>query len=172
MLKSLACIGRSGFYWFGLIMLSLASEGVALYFQYVKETYPCVLCIHMRLWMAGLFIVAALVWLLRRWAVVTTIGHLLVLSISAGMTWTAWQLLGTERGFLVSECGFDLGLPAWFSPDKWFPALFQVHDMCAYTPELLFGITMAEALMVISVGLFLWSLAVFTSAIMRDPRAC
>lgn len=165
MWKSLACIGRSGLYWLGLVMLSLAFEGVALYFQYVKETYPCALCIHMRLWIAGLLIVAILVWLLRRWAVVTTIGHALVLAISAGMTWTAWQLLGTERGFLVSECGFDLGLPAWFAPDKWFPALFEVQDMCGYTPELLFGITMAEALIVISVGLFLWALALLITAL-------
>ncbi|RMG36317.1 MAG: disulfide bond formation protein B [Gammaproteobacteria bacterium] len=159
MWKSLACIGRSGPYWMALVVLSLAFEGVALYFQYVKETYPCPLCIHMRLWVAGLLIVALLVWVFRRWPIATSLGHLLVVALTGGMTWTAWRLLGTERGFLISDCGFDLGLPAWFAPDKWLPALFEVQDTCGYTPELGFGITMAEALIVICPLLFLMALA-------------
>ena len=41
-------------------------------------------------------------------------------------------------------------MPSWFAIDVWFPQLFKVQTSCGYTPELLFGITMAEALIVSS----------------------
>ena len=38
-------------------------------------------------------------------------------------------------------------MPSWFAVDQWFPALFEVKNICSYTPEIAFGISMAEALM-------------------------
>ena len=64
-------------------------------------------------------------------------------------------------GFVFSDCGFDLGLPAWLAIEEWLPWLFRVEASCGYTPELIFGITMAEALMVLSVLLLLVSFCVF-----------
>ena len=52
-----------------------------------------------------------------------------------------------------------LGLPSWFALDEWFPVLFGVWEACGDTPELLFGITMAEALIVLSWVLLLSSAA-------------
>ncbi|MDH3971388.1 MAG: disulfide bond formation protein B, partial [Gammaproteobacteria bacterium] len=43
--------------------------------------------------------------------------------------------------------------PSWFALDQWFPAMFKVWEACGYTPELLFGVTMAEALLVLSIML-------------------
>jgi disulfide bond formation protein DsbB len=45
----------------------------------------------------------------------------------------------------------DSGLPGWFALDVWFPKLFKVWEPCGYTPELLFGVTMAEGLVLFSV---------------------
>ncbi len=169
MLDTLARIGKSGFYWVGLVLIGLASEAVGLFYQYVLEEDPCVLCIHVRLWMIALVIVAVFMLLLRHLRPALVAGHLLTVVIAAGLLERSYQLLGTERRFLVGDCGFDLGLPGWFTPDKWFPALFQVETSCGYTPELLFGITMAEALIVASAVFLLISIALSAAAIAR-PR--
>ena len=170
MLDRLANIGNSGFYWLALALIALSFEAVALFYQYVLELMPCVLCIQVRLWVMALIIVALLVLLLRRFRFMTVAGHLLTVLIAAGLLERSYQLLGTERGFVFGDCGFDLGLPAWFSPDKWFPTLFEVQTSCGYTPELLFGITMAEALIVASVVFMLVSLAMTVAAIARAQK--
>ena len=167
MLDKLANIGKSGFYWLALALIGLSFEAVALFYQYVLELMPCVMCIQVRLWVMALIMVALLVLLLRRLRFISVAGHLLTVVIAAGLLERSYQLLGTERGFVFSECGFDLGLPDWFAPDKWFPTLFEVQTSCGYTPELLFGITMAEALIVVSVVFVLVSVAMTVAAIAR-----
>lgn len=164
MLERLAQFGRSRRYWALLAIMGLAFEAVALYFQYVREEYPCVMCIHVRLWFAALVILALVMLLLPRLRAVVAAGHALTLLVAAGLLERSWQLLGVERGFIISECGFDLGLPAWFRPDDWLPSVFRVENTCGYTPELLFGVTMAEALLVFSALFLLLGLAMLFAA--------
>ena len=167
MLDRLAGIGYSRLYWLALAATGFSLEAVALFYQYVLEEMPCVLCIQVRLWVMALIIVALLMLLLHRLRFMPVPGHLLTVVIAAGLLERSYQLLGTERGFVVGECGFNLGLPAWFTPDTWLPALFQVETSCGYTPELLFGVTMAEALMVMSAVFVLVGLAMTVAAIAR-----
>jgi disulfide bond formation protein DsbB len=42
--------------------------------------------------------------------------------------------------------------------DRWFPALFEVRNICSYTPEIAFGISMAEALLGIAILIVIVSL--------------
>jgi disulfide bond formation protein DsbB len=167
MFDTLATIGKSGFYWLALAGIALLSEAVGLFYQYGLDEMPCVLCIQVRLWFMALIVVALLVLLLRRLGFMPVAGHLLTVVIAAGLLERSYQLLGTERGFVIGDCGFALGLPAWFSPDRWLPALFQVQTSCGYTPELLFGITMAEALIVASGIFLLLSVAMTVAALVR-----
>ena len=167
MLDKLARIGNSRLYWLALAVTGFSMEAVALFYQYVLDEMPCVLCIHVRLWVMALVIAALLVLLLHRLRFMPVLGHLLTVVIAAGLLERSYQLLGTERGFVDGECGFSLGLPAWFTPDTWFPAVFQVETSCGYTPELPFGVTMAEALMVVSAIFVLVSVAMTVAAIVR-----
>ncbi|MGB5474727.1 MAG: disulfide bond formation protein B [Gammaproteobacteria bacterium] len=165
MLNKLARIGNSRLYWLALVLIGFSMEAVALFYQYGLDEMPCVLCIQVRLWVMALIIVALLVLSLHRLRFMPLLGHLLTVVIAAGLLERSYQLLGTERGFVVGECGFLLGLPAWFTPDKWFPKLFEVQTSCGYTPELLFGVTMAEALIVMSCVFVLVSVAMSIAAI-------
>jgi disulfide bond formation protein DsbB len=167
MLDRLAKIGKSSLYWLALVLIGLSFEAVALFYQYVLEEMPCVMCIQVRLWVMALIMVALLVLVLRRLRFMPVAGHLLTVVIAAGLLERSYQLLGTERGFVFGECGFALGLPDWFTPDEWFPAMFEVQTTCGYTPELLFGITMAEALIVVSAVFVPLSLAMTVAAIAR-----
>lgn len=47
----------------------------------------------------------------------------------------------------MGSCSFDLGLPSWLALDKWMPLIFKVQTTCGYTPELAFGVSMAEVLL-------------------------
>ncbi|MAT65426.1 MAG: disulfide bond formation protein B [Gammaproteobacteria bacterium] len=156
MLHKLNRIGTHPLYWLGLLILVLLLEGVALFYQYRLDYWPCVLCIQVRIWLAALGLVALLMLILRRAPVA---GHLATGVIGVGLLERSWLLLGTERGFIEDAgCGMDLGLPAWLALDEWMPWLFEVQTSCGYTPELPLGITMAEALLVISAALTLLGL--------------
>ena len=159
-------MGSSAGYWLGLVILGLGLEGTALYYQYALKYYPCVLCIQVRIWVAGLVLVSALALPVRRSWPLRGAAHLLTAVIAAGLLDRSWRLLGIERGWLEGECSFDAGLPAWLALDQWFPKVFGVQESCGYTPELLFGITMAEALLVGSLVLLLVSLTM-TAAVLR-----
>ena len=164
MFEKLAIIGKSAWYWLALVLIGLSFEGVALYYQYVLEEPPCVLCIHVRLLVLALVLIALAALFLRLFKWPNVLAHLLTVLVAIGLLERSYQLLGTERGFTVGDCGFDLGLPDWLAVDTWFPALFQVQTTCGYTPELLFGITMAEALIVISVAFVFTSLVLTLAA--------
>jgi len=154
MLNKLDKLGASPWYWLALVMLGVSLESMALVYQYVLEYWPCVLCIHVRIWVLGLVVAGLIGLALRRQRIGRGIGHLLVLVVSVGLLERSWQLLAIERGFAAAgECNFDAGLPSWFALDQWFPAMFKVWEACGYTPELLFGVTMAEALLVLSIML-------------------
>lgn len=159
-------ISNSAAYWVLLLVVGLCFECVALYYQYVLELQPCVLCIQVRIWVMALILVSlAAIWM-RRNAFMNLLAHMLTVVIAIGMLERSYQLLGTERGFTYSDCGLDLGLPAWFALDSWFPAMFKVQTSCGYTPELLFGITMAEALIVWSAVFLLVSAGMVVSALL------
>ncbi len=159
-------VSKSATYWALLLVVGLCFEAVALYYQYVLELQPCVLCIQVRIWVMALILVSLAALWMRRSAFMNLLAHMLTVVIAIGMLERSYQLLGTERGFTFSDCGLDLGLPAWFALDSWFPAMFKVQTSCGYTPELLFGITMAEALIVASAVFLLVSAIMVVSVLL------
>ena len=170
MLTKLTLISRSSWYWLALVVIGLSFEAVALFYQYVLGEYPCVLCIHVRIWVLALIIVALAGMFLCRIRSLNALAHLSTILVAFGLLDRAYRLLGTERGFYNGDCGFDLGLPAWFALDAWFPAVFKVETSCGYTPELLLGITMAEALIVMSAVFVLVSVAMTSISIFTGSK--
>jgi disulfide bond formation protein DsbB len=110
-------------------------------------------------------LLALLVYFVQNLIAIIPTAHLVITGLMFGLLDTSWQLLQTERGNIMGSCSFDLGMPAWFAIDKWLPAVFEVRASCAETPELLFGITMAEALTLFSVLMVIMSAALTVSAI-------
>ncbi len=142
--------------WLMLILLSLILESVALVYQYVLGYPPCVVCIQVRMLLAVFaFFAGAGLWQ-RAYMPLRLVNLFALLALCGVAIERSWMLLGTERGFIFGSCGFDLGLPAWLALDEWLPFLFKVHTTCGYTPEIAFGVTMAEVLMV-----FFSTMAVF-----------
>jgi len=166
MLEKLQNIAHGRGYWLTLAFLGFAFIAVALYYQYVLEQLPCVLCIQVRLWIICMILVAVFALAIKHaWA--RRASHVLIVLIAAGLTERSYLLLGTERGFVFRDCGFELGLPSWLALDDWLPFLFRIEASCGYTPELIAGITMAQALMAFSSLLLIISLALTIASFMR-----
>lgn len=167
MLKILTHTATGRCYWIGLILLGLSLLVVALFYQYALDQLPCVLCVHVRLLITGVVLLAVLALTLLRWRWLVTAAHTINTVLMVILFDRAWVLLGTERGTLIAACDFELGFPPWFAFDKWWPALYQVQTSCGYTPKLLFGVTMAEALTVMSGVLVIVSLVLTLVSLRR-----
>ena len=154
-MQRLLNIGKTPWYWIILGLGGFAMEAIALFYQYRLDYWPCVLCIHVRIWVLALILTAVLGFFSRRRQRLLLLAHAATVVIGLGLLERSWKLLGVERGTLEGSCSMDSGLPPWFALDQWFPWLFKVWEPCGYTPELLFGITMAEALVALSVLLTL-----------------
>ena len=137
-------------YWLGLFVLGLAMEGVALYYQHVLGDEPCQLCIHVRIWVAAFTLLALLMCLLPKNHWLNMGGHLLAVACMVGFWERCKVLIDVELGRGNTSCGIYLNFPEWFALDRWMPSVFEVRNFCGQTPEMWFGITMAEMLMAAS----------------------
>ncbi len=159
-MNTLYKFSQSPFYWLAMILASIVGEAVALYYQYVLEDYPCVICIHIRIWVAAFTLLGIAGLFLRKSKSGLLIANLLALVFSIGLLERSYVLYGTEEGWVQGMCAFALNFPEWFALDKWFPLMFEVQGACGFTPELLFGITMAQGLLVTGAFACTLSLAV------------
>ena len=139
-------------YWITIMLTGLGMEAVALYYQYGLDYGPCTLCIHIRAWVLAIVLLAGLGVFLRRLRVPNGLCHGAMLGMSCGLLYSSWQTLGVERNWFEGSCEFDSGFPSWLPLHEWWPLVFEAWELCGYTPDLLFGVTMAEAL-VVSAGL-------------------
>jgi disulfide bond formation protein DsbB len=70
-----------------------------------------------------------------------------------GLATVVWELLGLEYGFGgAGACSMFANFPSWAPLDEWLPILFRIQGPCAATPEVLFGLSMADGLAVVTVG--------------------
>jgi len=146
-IQTLSKLSQNKYYWLLYIVGSLSLLAMALYSQYINQELPCVMCIQVRLLLSLLIILAVIGLLTRNRCMMNVLSNLSVVLVAGTLVERSYMLLGTERGFVFSDCGFDPGLPSWMKMDVWLPGMYGVETSCAYTPELFFGITKAEALM-------------------------
>ena len=161
MINRLKQLSQSKSYWLMYIIAGISLLATALYFQHSLEELPCVVCIQIRLLISLLIIVSIVGLISRHNKIISRLSHLSVVLIAISFVERCYLLLGTEKGFVFADCGFSLGLPAWFAIEEWLPWLYRIETSCGYTPEIMFGVTMAEALMLLSSSLLLLSLSVF-----------
>lgn len=168
--KQLKALSQSQWYWLVYILGGVFLITAALYFQYIRDELPCTLCIQVRLWVTLFIIVTFIGLLLRNNPVINILTQVSVVLIAGALIERSYLLLGTERGFVFTNCGVDIGLPAWFAIDQWLPWLFRVETSCGYTPEIAFGITMAETLMILSILLFIVSVGVVIASFVKSAN--
>ena len=155
---------KSRWYWLSLALFGIALLSVALYYQYALGDEPCQVCIHARLWVVAFTLIALIMLITPQIPLLRAMGNLGVLIAGAGLYERARYLYRLENGIGDGSCQFQLGMPDWFAVDRWMPWLFEVRNLCSFTPEMLLGLSMAETLM--GVGAVLSLLAAWMT--MRD----
>ena len=136
-------------------MAGVALLAVALYYQYVLGDEPCQICIHARLWVAAFTLIALFMSAAPQKIALRVTANAGVLLASVGLTERARYLYRLENGIGDGSCQFQLGMPDWFAVDRWMPWLFEVRNLCSFTPEMLFGLSMAEILVGVGAGVCL-----------------
>lgn len=167
MLNTLASLAQKKGYWLAFMLVAVGFVLIALYYQYYLEYMPCVLCVHVRIIVLGMVMMSALAIFLSRSRISLLMIQIIMVIFFAFLLERSYQLLGVERGFIMGDCSMSSGLPSWFALDKWFPSVFKVWEPCGYTPEIVSGLTMAEALIVISLLMLIFSLAMLWSMLIR-----
>ena len=161
MIEKLQQLAMSRIYWLVLLVWGISLEGTALYYQYALDEWPCVLCIHVRMLVMVIILLSLIAALIKLPRNIKILFHGVNTALFIWLLERSWHLLGVERGFIFGSCSMDSGLPSWLALGKWFPWIFEIQASCGYTPELFLGVTMAEALLVMSVLLLLLSLILF-----------
>ena len=144
---------QSRWYWLALALFGIALLSVALYYQYALGDEPCQVCIHARLWVVAFTLIALIMLITPQITLVRVVGNLGVLTAAAGLFERARYLYRLENGIGDGSCQFQLGMPDWFAVDRWMPWLFEVRNLCSFTPEMLLGLSMAETLMGLAIGI-------------------
>jgi len=132
--------------WLLTFLVSTASLLGALYYQYYLDWEPCVLCIQIRVIMAGIMLVSGLMLFLARFPLLRLIGFTGQALLAIYLFIKSRALYRIETGLDQAECMFSAGLPEWLNLEAWWPSVFEVRSACGDSPELLMGITMVEAL--------------------------
>jgi len=144
---------QSRWYWLALVLFGIALLSVALYYQYALRDEPCQVCIHARLWVVAFTLIAIIMLITPQITLARVLGNLGVLIAGAGLFERSRYLYRLENGIGDGSCQFQLGMPDWFAVDRWMPWLFEVRNLCSFTPEMLLGLSMAETLMGLAIGI-------------------
>ena len=164
MINFLIDLGKQRRYWVILVLIGVALEAIALYYQYALDEWPCVLCIHVRLWVLAFIVIGLAALAFTGSTTIMRLMHGLTTIVMLGLLERSYQVLAVERGWVFGDCDMELGMPAWFAIDKWLPSVFEVQTSCGYTPLILFNVSMAEALLVISGTLVIISASLFVTS--------
>ena len=148
------------FLWWAMLLSGMGMFMAALYWQYALGEDPCQVCIQARLWVVAIALIGTVMLVLPDSAAARLGGLVLLLISSVGLGERSYYLYEIENFRGDGSCQFTLGMPDWFAVDRWFPALFEVRNICSYTPEVALGISMAEALLGISILIATISLTV------------
>ncbi|QSX35117.1 disulfide bond formation protein DsbB [Shewanella avicenniae] len=158
---------RSRSSWTMLLVSGVALELTALFFQYVMNLDPCVMCVYIRVAVLGI-IAAGLIGLIAPKLVFirlfATVSWAVSASWGAKLAYELYQIQSDPNPF--ATCSFLPDFPHWMPLHDWLPSVFMPTGMCTDTPWTFLNITMAQWMLVIFIG-YLALLLIFLTAILN-----
>ncbi|WP_413112032.1 disulfide bond formation protein DsbB [Thaumasiovibrio sp. DFM-14] len=115
--------------WLILLLIVIALEGSAFFFQYVMLLPPCVMCIYERVAMMGMGIGAAIGLSAPKNPLIRGLG----LATWGYSAFRGWQLANEHVGYqfadpnniFAAQCDIFVSFPAWAPLNEWIPGFFS-----------------------------------------------
>jgi len=153
-LKFLSNLSQNSRAWQLLALSALCLELTALYFQYVMDLAPCIMCVYQRV----------AIWAIFFAGIIGSIGFNFALTrmLAYGLwaTGSIWGLLialehvdmQSASFSLFFSCEFIPNFPSWAPLHQWIPALFEATGDCGKISWELFGYSMPQWMIVVYSG--------------------
>jgi len=131
-MKILSDITTQSKSWLFLALSALTLEICALFFQYILDLAPCIMCVYQRVAIASIIVAG----------VIGFVGSKFILArISAYTLWATGAIWGlfialehvemqANSGSLFFSCEFIPNFPTWAPLHEWLPAIFEATGDC------------------------------------------
>ena len=154
---------QTSYFWLAGILYLALMESIALYYQYTLQFYPCALCVQVRAWVVGAILSSAISVYFRENFWVRFAGIFLTMVFISGGFYTSYYAWGVESGTVISTCSMGAGFPSFMPLDQWMPFFFGADGPCGQSPEMWFGLSMVETLLItLGIPLLILSIAWIT----------
>ena len=137
--------------WLLLALSALGLELAALYFQYIMDLAPCIMCIYQRVAIWAIFFAGVITYLSPNQLVLRLIGYGLW---GTGAIWGL--LIALEhvemQGAALSlffTCDFTPNFPTWAPLHEWLPWLFEATGDCGEISWQFLGYSMPQWMVVV-----------------------
>jgi len=152
---------KNPYAWLLLAISALSLEMVALYFQYIMDLKPCIMCVYQRVAILGIALAGIIGYLGCQYTLARLFAYILW---GVGAVWGL--LIAIEHveiqassGSLFFSCEFIPNFPSWAPLHEWIPFLFEATGDCGEISWEFFGYSMPQW-MVVVYGLFSFALFV------------
>ncbi len=166
-------ITKSKTAWLLLALTALVLELAALYFQYVMQLEPCVLCVYERSAVFLIFIAGLLGFINPNILSLRLCGYLLW---AGGTIWGLYLSIkhtGIQLGLIKdsASCDFIANFPAWMQLDQWIPWLFNPTGYCEDVQWKFFGLSMPQSMIMVNAIYLIVLVIVVTSEFRRSKES-
>lgn len=149
---------------FGLVL-------AALYFQYLDDLAPCIMCIYQRTAVLGLMFSSLLPTILKHWVAQ-------VLGLIGAMISSVWGLLiaiehvdiQTAINPFFASCEIVPNLPSWAPLHEWLPQIFAATGDCGDIKWSFVGMSMPQWMIVIFAAYTCVLIFVAATALMKKKN--
>ena len=137
--------------WILLALSALALELCALFFQYVLDLAPCIMCVYQRVAICAIILAGLIGFAGCRFLVAR------VLAYGLWATGSIWGLIialehvemQENSGSLFFSCEFIPNFPTWAPLHQWFPAIFEATGDCGKISWQFLGYSMPQWMIVV-----------------------
>lgn len=153
-MKYLSELTTQGKSWLILAISALGLELCALFFQYVMDLAPCIMCVYQRLAIMAI-ISAGLIGFVANKSIIAR-----MIAYALWGTGAIWGLLiaiehvdmQTNANSLFYSCEFIPNFPAWAPLHEWLPFLFEATGDCGEISWQFLGYSMPQWMIVVYAG--------------------
>ncbi|TPH14657.1 disulfide bond formation protein DsbB [Litorilituus lipolyticus] len=150
-MKFLSDITTSGRAWALLALSALGLELCALFFQYIMDLAPCIMCVYQRLAIAAIIVAGLIGSVLHQFALARVIAYAL------WATGSIWGLIialehvemQSSTASLFFSCEFTPNFPTWAPLHEWLPFLFEATGDCGEISWQFLGYSMPQWMVVV-----------------------